>query len=342
MWLTVTLIILLFYIQKCIAITVEERFPTNRNGDQFTNMVVNDGLIYLAENGWIHILNSSLSPQQNFRTCVSDDCENINKVLALYNDTIVLCGTGNGGVCQAWRNGSLYFNSSGNLSEVNYLVVSTDIYRPAVGLVNDGDFYLGATYGEGLGTNRNGFETYNYLLSRTNLRTHFSLLSYINLQTPNNEDYLVYFRKVFKAGDFIYFLTNQKLNLEPSWYGAADYKSKLIRICINETYFISEIKSYTDIVLSCEVEGTDYNLLQDAEFLPSTGQLVAVFSKGDDPENPTAESAICVYTINVVDDTIVRARKDFFTCSTNSTRNSSAYLDIDVHSCLPREVRKLL
>ena len=316
--------------------TLEKRFPPNRNGLQFTNMALKTGQIYAAEDGQIHVLDSGLSFRQSYPTCQIDNCKNINKVLVLHNSMIVACGTGNGGICQVWNNSSLANTMSNQSStDIHRPAVSTDIHRPAVGLViSNGDLYMGVTFGDGLRT--------KYFLTKTDLKEdkNFSLASFVSLQLQNtpDEDYLVYFRKVFMKDNFVYFLTNQKSNLH-----TAGSKTKLIRICTNKTNGDEWTKSYTDIVLSCEVEGTDYNLLQDAEFLPSTGILVAAFSKGNEPENPTPESAICVYTINAVDDAIVRAKEDFVTCSTtNSTNKASAYLEIELSSCLSHQVRKFL
>ena len=338
LWLTV----ILFYHTRASDV----RFPTNRNGDRFTSLIVKSdtGTIYVAENRLIHRLDMDLKEsKESISTCDGKDCENINKVMTMDNDLLIICGTGKNNTCQALNGSTVQNCSSGEIKDENYLVVSTDVNRPAVGLGLNGDFYLGVTYGSGFRTQD---KTYKYLISRTRIREQFSPVGTVTLKDPNNENndikdsYIVFFRKIFYHKGFVYFLTNQRFNLD-----AKNSSSKLVRICVNETYgmemYTNNIKSYTDIVLTCDVDGYNYNLLQDAEFLSATGILVAFFAKGDNPENPTSENAVCIYTIDAVNDAVLEAKKSFFTTCTsqNQTVQQFAYLDPYRDRCLSSGVK---
>ena len=329
----------------------EIAFPRGYFGDQFTNLEISDGKVYIGAKNYIYILDASdLSDKEKVSTCTGDCVSNINKVLLVNKDQeqLISCGTGNDGTCEI-RNLSnienLLKRSSALRTSDNYLLVSTNEKRPASFVLNtdtDG-LYTGVSYGPGIDEFRSSepnvlTNTYNYYLANYSLsNNNFDKDRYLQLTLLSDqtydikaEDYLVYFKGGFYLNGFVYFVTNQKINANNS---ILNYTSKLIRLCKDDQAFWS----YTDILLECKNDGTKYNLVQDVnvfepgdrlrESLNASGKiLAATFASGSNPENPGKPSAVCLYKLQDINRNIMEAKKNFFTCPGSSLKVEEAYL----------------
>ena len=324
-------------------------------GDQFTNLEISDGKVYIGAKDYIYILDANdLSDKEKVSTCTGDCVSNINKVLLVNKDQeqLISCGTGNDGTCEI-RNLSNIENLLKRSSTVkesgNYLLVSTNEKRPASFVLNadtDG-LYTGVTYGSGIDEVRsfvlrvvatNTYNNYlaNYSLSDNNLlkekNLRLTLLSENNGIDIKAENYLVYFKGGFHLNGFVYYVTNQKIKVDSSAH-ILNYTSKLIRLCQDDHAFWS----YTDIILECKNNGTNYNLVQDIsvfepgdglrESLNASGKiLAATFASGSNPENPGKPSAVCLYKLEDVNRNIMEAKRNFFTCKGSSLGIEERYL----------------
>lgn len=311
------------------------------HGNRFTNMEVYDGKIYIGAANNIVVLNANNLNNENTVSTCTGLCFNINKVLLINErlEQLITCGTGHGGICEIrnLRNIDNVLSQSRNDSfDLTYLVVSTNEKRPAAFVIssNTNALYTGVTYGPGMYqiVQNNSVSYYyyysavfyNYYLAKFKLDTN-AIIRFVNgtlnLDLHENvimnvEDYLVYFKAVFKHHGFIYFLTNQKFKV-----GEEAYSSKIIRVCENDTEFFS----YTDILLKCEKQGISFNLVQDVSvlqpsedlgiFLNTSSKIIAAtFVAGSDPEQPDGPSAVCLYAIEEIDRKIMEAKQHFITC----------------------------
>ena len=330
----------------------EITFPRGYFGDQFTNLEISDGKVYIGAKDYIYILNASdLSDKEKVSTCTGDCVRNINKVLLVNKDQeqLISCGTGNDGTCEI-RNLSnienLLKRSSTFKESSNYLLVSTDEKRPTSFVFNtdtDG-LYTGVTYGSGIDEFRRSelyfgaINTYSYYLANYSLsNNNFDKDKFLQLTLLSDqdydikaEDYLVYFKGGFHLNGFVYFVTNQKINANSS---ILNYTSKLIRLCQDDQAFWS----YTDIVLECKKNGINYNLVQNIhvfepgdrlrESLNAKGKiLAATFASGTNPEMPGKPSAVCLYKLEDINRNIMEAKRNFFTCPGSSLRVEERYL----------------
>ncbi|XP_060591006.1 uncharacterized protein LOC132745989 [Ruditapes philippinarum] len=131
---------------------------------------------------------------------------------------------------------------------------------------------------------------------------------HIKLDFP---EFVCYFKDVFQFNWYTYFVTIQKKNLK-----STNYVSKLISLNQNDTNF----DSYTDIILSCIFDDIEYNLIQKAVLIDAPSSFgilnndrifVGAFSRGNDPTNPTGNTAICVSKISDIFQDILNAKESF-------------------------------
>ena len=345
------LLILLQWLSPLIGAR-EITFPSGYFGDQFTNMEISDGKVYIGAKDYIYILDASdLSDKEKISTCTGDCVSNINKVLLVNKDQeqLISCGTGNDGTCEI-RNLSnienLLKRSEAFKDSPNYLLVSTNEKRLASFVLNTdtAGLYTGVTYGPGIDEFRSSeptvvaTNTYNYYLANYSLsNNNFDKDRFLQLTLLSDadydikaEDYLVYFKGGFHLNGFVYFVTNQKINANNS---ILNYTSKLIRLCQDGQAFWS----YTDILVECEKNGTNYNLVQNIhvfepgdrlrESLNASGKiLAATFASGTNPEMPGKPSAVCLYKIEDINRNIMEAKRNFFTCPGSSLKKEERYL----------------
>ena len=301
-------------------------------GDHFSNMVLNDGNIYIGAEDNIYVLHASdLSSKETVSTCTGDCKSNINKVLLVNKGQgqLIACGSGYAGTCEIRNLSSIETLVSRSSDDGTDLLVSTDENRPAAFVLapDTGGLYAGVTYGLGINpVSVSGLDahiTYNYYLANysvlndnfeSKINLGLSLSTNIKDRTP--EEYLVYFKGGFHRSKYVYFVTNQKLKV-----GNFSYTSKLIRLCQNDVKF----QSYTDIILECKDGNKVYNMIQDMSIfepgeelrdnLTASGTvLAATYASGSDPEHPQQPSAVCLYKLEDIDRNIIEAKKKFVRC----------------------------
>ena len=339
--------LLIQWLLLCVVVieATKLEFPSGSDGDRFTNMAIHDGKIYIGAKNYIYILNAdNLSEMGDKVSTCTGECNNINKVLVINEklNQLISCGTEHYGTCQirSLNNIRTVQNTSSNDPLLSsYLVVSTMEKRPASFLVtmNIGGLYTGVTYGPGVKPEEtSGFNSYfNYLSNYSLVNTEFMKEQYLkfNLFKDNSVDttpekYLVYFKASFEEQGYVHFVTNQKFKV-----GDTNYTSKLIRLCQNDSNFWS----YTDIELQCVKNDTVYNLIQDVSILKiwetqADGQMAietvmaATFASGSDPESPERPSAVCLYNYEEIDQNIMKAKVNFFSCPGSSWTEREAYL----------------
>ena len=314
--------------------------------DNLNHVVVYDGKIYVGATNYIYVLNAiDLSEvQPKIRTCSDVNCDNVNKVMLISEklQKLIACGSGQG-TCEIRSLDNMKNVTSSSISYndgVKYLAVSNDT-RPAVFVFSEENekLYTGITYGNGLWKSTNK-KSYHHFLARYGIgKDGFYKDKDLDLtlnDVPLN-DYLVYFKGGFEHNGFIYFVTNQKFKVEQGGV----YMSKLIRVCQNDTDFYS----YTDIILSCQKNDVNYNLIQDLTvFEPgkelrdglttSKKVMAATFVKGTKPDRLEDESAVCIFDIESIDANIMKAKDDFLKCPASSIREAAeVYLPNEVGGC---------
>ncbi|XP_053386959.1 plexin-B-like [Mercenaria mercenaria] len=308
-----------------------------------TNFVSHEGKFFIGGTDRLYVLNDNLGIIQTANTCnlSAFDCNNVNKILLIHKEWLITCGTGNNGICELRNTSDL------TLIWVNDLKVSTDIQRPAQGMITkNGYLTIAITFGEGI---RQYFMfvgvTYKYAISTRELPS-FALVQTLDssrylqliIEKHTAEDYLIYYKASFQNNWMTYFVTNQK-----QYVGSKEYISKLVRICQNDT----DYGSYTDIVLHCEHEGLTYNLIQNAILLDASsmqsGKIFAgIFTRGNDPENPQGDSVICVTNLQFLDNAIMDAKKAY-AVSCESVENARRYLrSYKGDICLSEEIYREL
>ena len=307
-------------------------------GDHFSNMEINDGNIYIGAKDYIYVLHGSdLSSKETVSTCTGDCASNMNKILLINKGQgqLIACGTGFDGTCEIRNLSSIETLVSRSSADGTDLLVSTDENRPAAFVLapNTGGLYTGVTYGPDIETigasGKNGLNTYNfYLANYSLLNDQFEIKKHIGLNLNEPKDYLIYFKGGFHHNKFVYFVTNQKLKV-----GNFSYTSKLLRLCQKD----KELKSYTDVILTCKDGHKVYNLLQDISIfepgeelrdnLTSNGTvLAATFASGSDPEHPQQPSAVCLYKLEDIDRSVMVAKRKYIVCPGTSFNTDERYL----------------
>ncbi|KAK7102707.1 hypothetical protein V1264_020889 [Littorina saxatilis] len=127
----------------------------------------------------------------------------------------------------------------------------------------------------------------------------------IKIEVQQRESFPVSYIYGFGSEGFSYMITIQKRSAQ-----SEEYISKIFRVCQRDENFYS----YVEVELKCSKGATNYNLVQAAYLgrpgknlarqlkIPTTEDvLFTVFSKGhDSSQNPTAESALCMYPMRKV------------------------------------------
>ncbi|XP_053376910.1 plexin-A4-like [Mercenaria mercenaria] len=308
---------------------------SNHLSAPLTNFLLYKGRLYVGGANEIYALNENLDIIQTASTCgfssgVCSEYRNINKILLAHQskkgDVLILCGTENFKLCEIRNlsNIDIVIGKSSDLVKADYyLKVSSNEHRPAVGMVTqNGQFTIAVTFGEGIQSIEQnvGIMTYRYAISTRNLYNFHPVgiwyetkVLHFQIENLSLEDYIVYYKACFQHNWISYFVTNQK-----SEVGSSNYVSKLVRICQNDTGY----NSYADIVLNCRKNGITFNLIQGAILFdsgPYTNNsdklFIGAFTRGNDPEHPSGDSVICVTKLNILEDAILEARREYATSS---------------------------
>ena len=334
---TVTLATLLVF-SGCVCVSsVNDPIYPEISGNSFTNLVETPETLFIgAKNKLIQVRKNDLSKINEVSTCTGGSCNSDNQVLVYNNHTgdLLTCGTGNDGHC--FKRSVSEFPEGVHEVVQGSPTVSNSTARPAVAYYVPGtsNLYFGVTYGEGV-TDKTAtfFPLSLYQVVGSSVQT-LKTLRFDDSTVPDLSQYVMYFKAGFSNEGYSYFLTNQKFSV-----GNNTYVSKLIELCQRDTVSGSDFHSYADIVISCD----DYNLLQDAVVIETGGDLeltlndsramIATFSKGTDPESPSSESAVCVYSMKEIETAVLDAKKDAIMCRVNKS-------DVEGEQCTDTDSRQ--
>lgn len=261
---------------------------------------VHNGQLYIGARNKIYRLNSDLSENFTINTCTEGCKENYNKVLLVRGENdatgeLFACGTGNEGRCAMW---SLNNTSSPSVSSGDVLMVSTKIGRPDEAVWVDNSIILATTFGPTAG---------NYTIASIDKKLEYE--DFIKLEsTISKSEFLVYFKASLQFEQFSFILTNQK-----AFKNDHNIVSKMIRMC-------ESLYSYHDIILQCTVDGSHFNLVQDAVFMTTDNGtvLTVAFAQGSNPESPEQSSAICSISLDNLEKKFKEGALEFLACNTSN------------------------
>uniref|UniRef100_A0A182MEQ8 Sema domain-containing protein n=1 Tax=Anopheles culicifacies TaxID=139723 RepID=A0A182MEQ8_9DIPT len=247
----------------------------------------------------------------------SVETDNYNKVL-LYNrdgDTLIACGSVHQGACEIYYLSGRFPESS---KPIEVALAANDERSTTYAFIGPSRYqswkkedimYVGTTF-TNVGDYRHDVPAISSRRLDDLTYAEFSIQqSNINIDVKYRDHFLVNYLYGFNSTEYAYFVLVQK---KSHLADEAGYVTRLARICVNDPNY----DSYTEVTITCMVNGTDYNILRDAK-LAQAGQklsndmgikredylLVAVFSPSkeitDEPQN---RSAICMYSLKDIEE----------------------------------------
>lgn len=296
---------------------------------KFNHFTVNNrtGIVYIGAENALYRVDADFEQLQEcaivYQCDDSDqECINYNKILLVdyANDELITCGSQNAGMCEVrdlddirsvnTEKGEGVFVASARDLTTEAIIAGDSLF---VAATFDGDRYFmenlkippmcRRTLGD------NGYLTY-----RTNQKLLFETSS------VSTVPFLINYVSSFVFGQFVYFVSQQRMDFYSDDAYDKTYVSKISRVCVNS----ANIKSYAEIWIECRSgeTGSSYNLVQSAhvgtagpELAHSLGiaaddrLLYAVFSKhtGDDGSVPSNSSAMCVFKMRDVESQFIDA-----------------------------------
>jgi len=283
------------------------------------NLHVYNNTLYVGGLDRLYSFDEDLNVLQSADTCTGPCKSNYNKVLLLNEtgQTLMTCGTGNGGICERRLLSNLssvvHSSSYGDNTYIDTLVVSTERNRPAVALMwGTHLFLMVVSYGANVPVVEVQRYDIDYAYTALALRTdQFSINEGISFRSNmrfqiyrNMLNYIVYYKGAFKYETYTFLLTNQKTNV-----GNDTFVSKIARLCNFDLAFTT----YVDMELSCESDGAKYNLAQDAKVvkLNGTDYLIASFAKNNNPERVAGAGIICTKSFSDLNADLTRAEVQY-------------------------------
>uniref|UniRef100_A0AAX7VCV2 Plexin-B1 n=1 Tax=Astatotilapia calliptera TaxID=8154 RepID=A0AAX7VCV2_ASTCA len=138
-------------------------------------------------------------------------------------------------------------------------------------------------------------------------------------------EYDHHFVTAFTRGTYVYFLFYRRDIKSPS----RDYRTYVARVCMEDTSYYS----YVEIPLVCLSQShspRSYNLLQAAQ----GEDLLGVFSTSTSPtnDNPSHESALCIFSLHELDRYINSTRDLCYTKDGRGEGTGEAYIEYEVKS----------
>ncbi|XP_039869713.1 plexin-B1 isoform X2 [Simochromis diagramma] len=146
-------------------------------------------------------------------------------------------------------------------------------------------------------------------------------------------EYDHHFVTAFTRGTYVYFLFYRRDIKSPS----RDYRTYVARVCMEDTSYYS----YVEIPLVCLSQShspRSYNLLQAAQVGHGPGlqgeDLLGVFSTSTSPTNddPSHESALCIFSLHELDRYINSTRDLCYTKDGRGEGTGEAYIEYEVKS----------
>ncbi|XP_052871807.1 plexin-B [Anopheles cruzii] len=244
------------------------------------------------------------------------ETDNHNKVL-LYNrdgDTLIACGSLHQGACEIYSLSERRFPEA--VRPIEVALAANDEHSSTFAFIGPSRYreredimYVGTTF-TNVGDYRHDVPAISSRRLDDLTYAEFSIQqSNINIDVKYRDHFLVNYVYGFNSTEYAYFVLVQK---KSHLADEAGYVTRLARICVNDQNY----DSYTEVTITCMVNGTDYNILRDAK-LAQAGQklsndmgikrddflLVAVFSPSkeitDEPQN---RSAICMYSLKDIEE----------------------------------------
>ncbi|KAJ8301367.1 hypothetical protein KUTeg_020354 [Tegillarca granosa] len=272
------------------------------------------GLLIVRGKGGVYKLNDMFEKVKNVSSSLSLANENNDYLMIIMpgSETLYICQYH--GKCEV-RNStdlSLIFSEPKSV----FFCQSGQKMKTFVGIASDLKRYSGLN--PVFGGSDCGDKTSNIILAYTKSSFGYIDEYVIHLKNQVERTYPVYFRSVIQNSKFILFFTNQKISLESPWF-----TSKIIKICKESEEF--KRVTYEDIPITCQRENKEYRLLQHATLLrvskndqlaaemcqnkSNCAVIIGIFSSGNDPENPSMSSAVCVFTMDTILRTFKESRK---------------------------------
>jgi len=289
---------------------------------KLSNLQVYNNTLYVGGLNRLYSFDEDLNTLQSVDTCTGQCSSNYNKVMLL-NETgkeLMVCGTGNGGICERRHLSdlsSIIFASdrSDSTDDVDKLCVGTDRNRPAVAMMWDKELFLMAvSYGENVSLMRTSTHHSYYALTLRQVRfevLHIGnwfpsrvMFELIYTRGSSLNDYVVYYKGAIQHQTYTYLLTNQK-----AYVGSDTFVSKVVRLC----NFDPSLTSYVDMELACHVDGVKYNLIQGSTItnLHDTDYLIASFAKSSNPEDVAGTGVLCAIPMAVINSNLTQAKEEF-------------------------------
>ncbi|XP_071816755.1 plexin-A4-like isoform X2 [Apostichopus japonicus] len=324
-------------------------FQIPNSNSVFQNQFIDprDGSLYIGGLNYIYKLNNDLDLIQSEQTGPVDDSpqcrpppfscsepktttNNYNKVIVVHQNILITCGSIYQGTCRIRDPGRLNVTYGDSIREV----VPNTPSGLAVAFIANGAtekvLYVASSYGDWL---RDVPRVSTRLISRdrpddqlfkvTSKDAKITVSQSILDGSPADQPFNISYIYGFTSGQFSYFAASQ-----PRDYSTISrYTSKLVRLCHGDPDF----NSYIELPLVCGgmTDDDDYNLIQSAHLasLSLDGDeevkevLVASFSKSESLTSPTpsSESAICIYSVDDINQAYYDRRLD---CAEQGTDNT--------------------
>ncbi|XP_071816759.1 plexin-A3-like isoform X2 [Apostichopus japonicus] len=327
----------------------DHTFQIPNHNSVFQNQFLDpsDGSLFIGGLNYIYKLNSDLHLIQSAQTGPVDDSpecrpprfscaepktttDNYNKVIVVHQNSLITCGSIYQGTCRIRDPGSLNVTYGDSIREV----VPNTPSGLAVAFIANGAtesvLYVASSYGDWL---RDVPTVSTRLISRSPPDDQLFKVTSEDAEltipqtsldgSPADQPFNISYIYGFTSGQFSYFVASQPKEFST----ISRYTSKLVRLCHGDPDF----KSYIELPLVCDgmTEDEDYNLIQSAHLasLSLDGDeelkdvLVASFSKSESPTSPTpsSESAICIYSVDDINQAFYYRRLN---CSQQGTDNT--------------------
>jgi plexin A len=275
----------------------------------------------------LSIINQSITgPKPDSPNCHAGGCtddvdtvetNNHNKMLILNaeGDSLISCGSIHQGSCVIYENLNVF---PGAAKPIDIPVVANDENSSSFAFIGPSRYaswkredilYVGTTF-----TNVGDYRHYVPAISSRKLDDlnygEFSIQqSFINIDVKYRDHFLVNYVYGFNTSDYAYFMIVQK---KSHLLEEAGFNTRIARICVNDPNY----DSYTEITISCLVNGVDFNILKDAKIMRAGIRLsqqmgikrddmvlIAVFSPSKEISSETQNaSAMCVYGLKEMEE----------------------------------------
>ncbi|XP_033115020.1 plexin-B-like [Anneissia japonica] len=289
----------------------------------------NTGNIYIGAENSLILLSDDFNYVSKVSTCANgDDCNNINKVLVIdyNNNSLISCGGGNHGGCEARSLSTLEMYDGtavenivgmGNLSAVGFI----SLINKKEKIINEPTLWIASIDSESA-------KSRMLATRRLDPSNPFAFIDDIKIQAAYNERDSIQYVTGFYHKEFNYFVSNR------------ENQARISRIC--ET---GELSAFSEIFLRCVDSNFDYEIVQamKVELIGSTlasalnltvpqKVFFGVFTTED-----LSNSALCMFTLNEIEEAFFKAING---CYTSGSPYVLGY--VDGAECSENNVREEL